>query len=1278
MDSSSLSSYGIRLAILVALAAVLVPFAVRIATSWLALLLLGPALFISLFLSFLCIHVILGYILDTKQSVYDVKKPIKPTAKPLAFSTPAAWQAVLTRSQWSTQAPRSLPPLAPEFPVLSASLNDILIMIVRDFVLVWYRNLSSSPSFPTAVSGLLHSTMDSLIQRLEDVDLASLIVHRILPKVTTHIEQFRNSEMALRGAGLERHLTESEELDLLLAGRYAGPGGKLHPAVDNLASAVTKQTEEAHLRMLIDKVLPLVLPPDAAGSKAVRVVAREIVSCSVLVPVMDLLSDPDFWNRTIDQLAGEAIRQQKLISKVRRILETQASDTPRRQGAEKAPGSEDINLRTDPRRFESFLRSISRCDSLLDARRLKNDIVGEIRRTRALLANHEKDDWINGEKTEDVVAYLDRLYTAKRKVEKRIAVLGGVDDSRQAMNESPSLPGTSHRFSLRDVLTNPSSLSYFMEFMDRRNRSLLVQFWLTVESFKNPLEPLDSSGSEDEDIMEPLKSQSGTVKEDMTMLYDLYFSTASAMATLSVSQKHIDALRSFVLDDSPASPSRDRRVRRSVLRAQKEVEEELEQDFQNFEKSDLWFRAVADLEPRSSSARKFPSHAPSPSPSSPSSPQPSISALRDRSRAILEPKRNRRPKFLLTTTQKAESSSALSTVESSTRAVSSESVSVMTGSAYSSRTVPSKLDLLMSPVAGEESPRLPLFDDPAEPGSPGMSDMGQDEPTIEQMEAIQAALTDIIADDNRRSHQGSYRRVSSASAVSETDLMSPEDRYSAKSEQPQRAGLFDNLDEEAEIEADRNEDMADPTAGNFELAAPGDLQLSYDIDRLGEKIAKLQSQDAMLDTLIRKAELTGDEQELRLLSKSKSATERELRELTFQKDQYEQQEADNRLIPERTKVSIANSAITEEEGKSVVQYLIEVQQLAADGSYASGWVVARRYSEFFNLHQTLKDKYLAVKNLEFPGKRLVTSLSSSFVDTRRAALEKYLQSLVAIPVVCQSDGFRAFLSRQAPLNVVPIEKRGKSDHLSYPGQTIVRQVYRSVAEHIDDMLFGPSMLEVMIQRLTRQAAELAGIVGVGMNDEELVAQAFKTTGKGLPEETLMKFSGILKTLEGETSSSSFSGPICDLILAVFELNKKNNWLRRQAIVIILQQVFGGTIERKLRDTVRSYVDESHLLRFVTIFKDNMWPGGSIKPPGVPRSTEEKARTRDEANRKLSALMPDLAANMIGRSNARRGARRIFAVLQNRRLNQHIVYTIIDEIFAALFPEVINTSTTPGR
>jgi hypothetical protein len=56
---------------------------------------------------------------------------------------------------------------------------------------------------------------------------------------------------------------------------------------------------------------------------------------------------------------------------------------------------------------------------------------------------------------------------------------------------------------------------------------------------------------------------------------------------------------------------------------------------------------------------------------------------------------------------------------------------------------------------------------------------------------------------------------------------------------------------------------------------------------------------------------------------------------------------------------------------------------------------------------------------------------------------------------------------------------------------------------------------------------------------------------------------------------------------------------------------------------------------------------------------------------ILTFVQDLAANMIGRTNARRGARRIFAVLQNRRLNQHIAYTIIDEV--SVFDVLIWTS-----
>ncbi|KAG2350753.1 hypothetical protein BDR05DRAFT_943117 [Suillus weaverae] len=1087
-----------------------------------------------------------------------------------------------------------------------------MIFIVRDFVLTWYKDISASPSFPTAVSSVLHDSLERLLQTTATVDLSALLVKRILPKVTAHIEQFRQSEVTLRGAALERRLTQSEELDMLLASRYAGKGGKLHPAVENLSSTFTKQNEEIHLRTIAERILSHILPEQEAHSKALRVVVREILVCAVLYPIMDMVSDPDFWNRMIEQVM-------KLISQVRNVLEAQSPRRHSRLPSTISTG-DTITVRTDMRQFESFLRSINRCSSLLDARRLKNDVMGEIRRTRLLLANHEKEDWISGEKTEDIVAFLDRLYTAKRTVEQRIVVLGGEDSKSAVSPES----GSRTQVALRDILSNPTSLSYFMEFMDRRHRSLLVQFWLTVESFKNPLESIDSSSSGDED--EPLQgpSSSSTLKEDISMINDLYFSvTPPHPALSSISKKHVDSIRSYAQSEILLGPSEDKKVRRSVMLAQRQVQQAMEQDFEDLQRSELWFRIVEDFNRASAKLLEPPAGRISVRSMSP----PQLPASRPIGIGSVHIFRS-------------ESSPSLSSV---VQHVEIPRTSLPTAS----RT---NIDVLMSPVSdtSSDTSRAPLFDDPED---------AQSADEAERMRAIQAALTDIIATEQlphsflpRSQDRGGNRHLSATSLDNKKSIFGDEE---------------DMIDEEDD---DRAEGSVDTEQGTFQLAGPGDLQLSYEIARLGDKITKLEAHDTMLDTLIKKAELTGDAQELRLLQKSKSSMTRELRELRFQKTQYEQQESANRLISHRTKVSIVSSTVGEEEGKSVVRYLVEVQQLAPDGTFASGWVVARRYNEFLRMHNKLRDRYALVKGLDFPGKRLVTSLSGNFVDTRRQALEKYLQNLIAIPVVCESNDLRAFLSRDSPFIASEVQEDVPKGTAGFSGKNLVQSVYRSVAESIDDMFFGPSMLDVMIQRLTRQAAEFAGIVGSAVHDEDLVAQALKAFGKSTSEDTFMHMSSDLRPLEGETSTSTFSAPICDLVLAIFELNKKDNWLRRQAIVIILQQVLGGTIERQIRQSIKSLFEESRIMPILGFFKDSLWPGGKLKPPGQPRSTEEITHSRDEANRKLSAVVPDLAANMIGRSNARRGARRIFAVLQNKRLNQHIAYTIVDEVVAAMFPE----------
>jgi sorting nexin-25 len=86
-------------------------------------------------------------------------------------------------------------------------------------------------------------------------------------------------------------------LDLAIAGKYKD--GKLHPAA-SLAYADTKLVQQEYLRNLTKDLLPRLLPENVIASRAVGVIIKELVSCAVLSPVMQLLSDPDTWNQVME------------------------------------------------------------------------------------------------------------------------------------------------------------------------------------------------------------------------------------------------------------------------------------------------------------------------------------------------------------------------------------------------------------------------------------------------------------------------------------------------------------------------------------------------------------------------------------------------------------------------------------------------------------------------------------------------------------------------------------------------------------------------------------------------------------------------------------------------------------------------------------------------------------------------------------------------------------------------------------------------------------------
>ncbi|GAA6062804.1 hypothetical protein JCM10212_006165 [Sporobolomyces blumeae] len=1283
---------------------------------------------------------------------------------PLHFTSPAAWSMTQTKAAWESapsgarRSPaRETFPTAPPF--LLDALDDLLSLITRDFVLKWYASMSDSPAFPNAVEQTILDSIARLSTRVSTVDWSDVLVGRILPLLTQHLDTFRSAEHALRRQDVRTDLTESDELDLFLASRFAAElaSGRLHEAVD-VASPNSRPAEEAWLRSLFGRILPLVLPEREVDSQAVAIMVREIVASAVMLPIFDMLGDPDFWNRIIDDKAGSAIRDQNMVDQFRQALDQQGPlpnnmarsasiSTSKEKVGDSTPRTENISVRTGQKQFDSWLKGISKTKNVADAKRLRSDVSTQIRKAKALVDGKAPEDTVEGVKVAAWLVFIERLVSAKRAIEQRIAELGGqTGEARRPY--AATLDGSCPvAVRLVDILSNPTSLSYFLEFQERRKASQRVQFWLLVQGLKDPLE-----GLVDPSPGLPISSSSGLVDDDLKLIWDTYL----ARDPFRSSPAHLETIRSY-LDRSPVvvPTSADvQRVRSAVFAIQHEVLAKMEEvDFVEFARSDLYFKAIAHLAsspappqvsspttlhfdlldavetPQSPTALAHPPlfsrpSAPlivphrSPSPASPMSlPGKGLTLQRTETAPPqvtfedpFDPPKMRRvgsdgggASTRLAPTSRKASSGSLDTQRST-----SSTLARTKGPALSD-----SLEFLMaSPDPGVTDERLPLFGtsdegtegqgqgDEAGSGelvdrSPASED---DYVQVQTIEAIQDALNSIletnarpvtaampsvrspsplpgISSDERGRSQPTRRdqpllpppRHHSLSTVTSSPtssaILPPPKRTVSNGSAPlpstRSRTVFDDAASIDDVDAGADDDVEpDFNPQSIRFAAPGDLHLPGEIVRLSKSLEKLRGQESVVGALIRKAELTGNSSELKILIKSRESLRREIRAATFQKDQYELQESENQLTPTGTRVTIPGTTVGQAEGQQQFQlYLVEVHQVNADGSFRSGWIVTRRYSEFAALYAKLKDKFVPARYLEFPGKRIVTSYSKEFIEQRRIGLERYLQALIKIPIICRSQELRAFLSQ----HTISLPKSDPSRRVPAglsSNQNFIRTFYRSVTSGIDDVLgtSTTSMMDTIIERLSQQAAEFAGTGGI--REEDLVDKSTPSTTGGM---------GQFKV--GEEGLTYFTAPICDLFVTIFELREKNNWLRRQAILIVLQQVLGGTIERKFRDSVKMLLAPPQLTTYIASLKAALWPDGHLRPKAPPRTTEDKRLTKESANRKLSALMPDVAANLIGRHNARQGAKTLFAIVQNKRLLKHLIFSIVDEVISILFPEL---------
>lgn len=1113
-------------------------------------------------------------------------------------------------------------PIHPSSSVVSASADDIVRLILRDFVESWHTPLlhGTTSRFSESVERSIRESLTNLVARLSGIDIASMAVQELLPEVTSHMIRFYAAEAKLH-EGSRQYVQSDDDGDMFLAGLY--DHGRLHPAVGSTASPNTRATEIDHLRKLSTKILRGVMPVTDRDSRPVFILVREILTCSVLKNVIDNLCDPDTLNNIIDERVGAALQEQRLVSRLREALDRQGGAIASATGLLASTSSKTARKGDKTNEsFESFLEKVSSYSSILEARRMRNDLTQQIRKTKAEIAQANQDTSSNSRRAA-LQSYLSRLERALEALERRLEQLSATrkDDtsgSSATLLLQPAV-AVSKNIDLFTVLTSPSAISHFLEFAEARHRSTLVQFWLSVNSFKNPLEDVES-GSEDEELEASSSFKDvKTLCEDIQLFTEHYYS--SPLIAQCVKSVYIDTAKEFVqtMTAKPrATQMQIRRVRQSVIRAQRQVYEEmLEEDWPIFQKSPRWYKVLDDV-------NRNPTHlttivnAPIPEAEHENDDLVAVSKSRSSkggtagSRVASDSTAGRRYSHHNDLFGDEASAHPVSPFEILSDNLASSSD--QGGQSTSTRTPSYSHDIeqLMGGKGGStfdgldgRTPlfREALFEEDDEMGREEGSREGDDLleardgfVRIDKMDAIESALANILHEDMGTTDNARLRPKAAQRSASAKELR-PAFRRSSPSKHPDqvRAAIFDDEDEVDHGSSHSHQQTgAQQHQESFRHFTLEDLAAR--LGRVEKRVLHLFDQQSVLDALVRKGELTGSsEKEMRLLQKSQNSLARELRELEFERAGIldQQMEADDiRIDPVLTQVQIQQATTkVDAEGKEFALYFIEVSNSSPsnDGGVQNGWVVTRRYNDFYLLHTKLKESYHEARSLEplFPGKRLVGLVHTHFVEARRMALEKYLRAVVrSSPAVCQSGELKAFLkqsnatitaellnvaaSRYAAHLLSPssasVVSPSSSNAVRTPG--IVSSLFKSVtgvAEGFDDFLFGPSMLDIVLNRLS--TSNLGDLVSLP-DFERLAAITTQHQPKyrsvSAPSEVAV--AAELKDVASTRPPDKippFTAPICDALVELFELKREDNWLRRLALVMVLQQALGSTIERSV-------------------------------------------------------------------------------------------------------------------
>ncbi|XP_072943624.1 sorting nexin-13-like isoform X2 [Epargyreus clarus] len=324
---------------------------------------------------------------------------------------------------------------------------------------------------------------------------------------------------------------------------------------------------------------------------------------------------------------------------------------------------------------------------------------------------------------------------------------------------------------------------------------------------------------------------------------------------------------------------------------------------------------------------------------------------------------------------------------------------------------------------------------------------------------------------------------------------------------------------------------------------------------------------------------------------------------------------------------IIETALVQDKGRTFGIYAIAVTR-ASDNEV---WHIYRRYSDFYDLHTAIKDKWPELSNLPFPAKKTFQNTSRSVLENRKRMLNNYLQSLTSIS---RDSRYMALLSA--------------------------------------DYLGGFLSPEIQTERHGNTIdALLVNSLRAGMRTLKNMPDQFANTVDGVMDGISKVFQGKSgENFDGFKSGNSSDGPddgdeSVPLRLLEEVLGIKGLWLRRR-LLAPLRTLIADRVNKKVLELVSSLTSPRNVVQYLKTFKQ--WLTSRNNPSQANRDAATKARTRVAAKVALLSAASDDLRHIVGSDAARRGLLTVFDLFQTQEINRRLIFVLLEATLCNLFPE----------